>query len=165
MEHIMRMYDPGNTLIRSGDHKFIEDKFYFAELYRNETRMMQMFGYFSLFAIFIASLGLFGLASFTAEQRTKEIGIRKVMGATLSSILFLLSKEFTKWVLVANIIAWPVAFLTMRGWLNNFAYRITIGWMEFVVAGVLTILIALLTVSYQSIKAGLANPADSIRYE
>jgi putative ABC transport system permease protein len=127
--------------------------------------MMQMFGYFSLFAIFIASLGLFGLASFTAEQRTKEIGIRKVMGATLSSILFLLSKEFTKWVLVANIIAWPVAFLTMRGWLNNFAYRITIGWMEFVVAGVLTILIALLTVSYQSIKAGLANPTDSIRYE
>jgi putative ABC transport system permease protein len=127
--------------------------------------MMQMFGYFSLFAIFIASLGLFGLASFTAEQRTKEIGIRKVMGATLSSILFLLSKEFTKWVLVANIIAWPVAFLAMRGWLNNFAYRITIGWMEFVVAGVLTFLIALLTVSYQSIKAGLANPADSIRYE
>ncbi len=144
-------------------YDFLDDRI--AELYRNETRMMQMFGYFSLFAIFIASLGLFGLASFTAEQRTKEIGIRKVMGATLSSILFLLSKEFTKWVLVANIIAWPVAFLAMRGWLNNFAYRITIGWMEFVVAGVLTFLIALLTVSYQSIKAGLANPADSIRYE
>jgi len=144
-------------------YDFLNDRI--AELYRNETRMMQMFGYFSLFAIFIASLGLFGLASFTAEQRTKEIGIRKVMGATLSHILFLLSKEFTKWVLAANVIAWPVAFFAMRGWLINFAYRIRIGWLEFILAAVLTFLIALLTVSYQSTKAGLANPADCIRYE
>jgi len=144
-------------------YDFLDDRI--AALYRNETRMMQMFGYFSLFAIFIASLGLFGLASFTAEQRTREIGIRKVLGATVTNILFLLSREFTTWVLVANVIAWPVAFLAMRAWLNNFAYRISIGWMEFALAGVLTFLIALCTVSFQSVKAGLTNPADAIRHE
>jgi putative ABC transport system permease protein len=127
--------------------------------------MMQMFGYFSLFAIFIASLGLFGLASFTAEQRTKEIGVRKVLGASVPNITLLLSKEFTKWVLAANIIAWPSAYFLMNRWLNNFAYRIEIGWLEFVFAGVLTFMIAVSTVSYQSLKAGLANPIDSLRYE
>lgn len=144
-------------------YDFLNDRI--DELYRNEMRMMQMFGYFSLFAIFIASLGLFGLASFTAEQRTKEIGIRKVLGASVPNITLLLSKEFTKWVLVANIIAWPSAYFLMNRWLNNFAYRIDIGWLEFVFAGVLTFLIALSTVSYQSLKAGLANPIGSLRFE
>jgi putative ABC transport system permease protein len=144
-------------------YDFLDDRI--AGLYRNEMRMMQMFGYFSLFAIFIASLGLFGLASFTAEQRTKEMGVRKVLGASVSNIALLLSKDFTKWVLVANIIAWPTAYFLMNRWLNNFAYRINVGWMEFVFAGVLTFMIALSTVSYQSLKAGLANPIDSLRYE
>ena len=144
-------------------YDFLDDRI--AALYRNELRMMQMFGYFSLFAIFIASLGLFGLASFTAVQRTKEIGIRKVLGASVSNVMLLLSKEFTKWVLAANLIAWPVAYFAMNAWLNTFAYRIRAGWLEFIFAGVLTFMIALLTVSYQSVKAGLANPADSLRYE
>jgi len=144
-------------------YDFLDDRI--AALYRNEVRMMQMFGYFSLFAIFIASLGLFGLASFTAVQRTKEIGIRRVLGASVSNITLLLSKEFTKWVVVANIIAWPTAYFAMSTWLDNFAYRIQVGWAEFVFAGVLTFLIALVTVSYQSLKAGLADPVDSLRYE
>ncbi len=144
-------------------YDFLDERI--AALYRNEMRMMQMFGYFSLFAIFIASLGLFGLASFTAVQRTKEIGIRKVLGASSGNIALLLSKEFTRWVLMANLIAWPIVYFAMRGWLNNFAFRIQVGWQEFVFAGVLTFVIALLTVSTQSLKAGLADPVDSLRYE
>jgi putative ABC transport system permease protein len=144
-------------------YSFLDDRL--NALYRNEERMMEMFGYFSLLAIFIACLGLFGLASFTTEQRTKEIGIRKVLGATVSKIIILLSKEFGKWVLVANIIAWPVAYFAMDKWLDNFAYRVNLGWTAFLLTAGLTSLIALLTVGYQSLKAALANPADSLRYE
>jgi putative ABC transport system permease protein len=144
-------------------YTFLDDRL--NALYRNEARMMEMFGYFSMLAIFIACLGLFGLASFTTEQRTKEIGVRKVLGATVSKIIILLSREFAKWVLVANIIAWPIAYFAMDKWLDNFAYRINIGWTAFLLTGVLTSMIALLTVSYQSVKAALANPADSLRYQ
>ena len=136
-----------------------------AALYRNEARMMQMFGYFSLFAIFISCLGLFGLASFTASRRTKEIGVRKVLGASLSNIVYLLSREFTKWVLVANLIAWPVAYFAMNAWLKNFAYKVHPHWLEFVLAGIVTFVIALLTVSFQSFKAATCDPVKSIRYE
>jgi putative ABC transport system permease protein len=135
------------------------------ELYRNEVRMMEMFGYFSLLAIFIACLGLFGLASFTTEQRTKEIGVRKVLGASISNIMTLLSKEYSKWVLIANIIAWPVAYFGMKIWLRNFAYRVNIGLTAFILTALLTFLIALLTVSYQSVKAALGDPAQALRYE
>jgi putative ABC transport system permease protein len=144
-------------------YTFLDDRL--NALYRNEARMMEMFGYFSILAIFIACLGLFGLASYTTEQRTREIGVRKVMGATVSKIIILLSREFAKWVLVANIIAWPIAYFAMNKWLDNFAYRVNIGWTAFVLTAVLTSMIALLTVSYQSIKAAVANPADSLRYE
>jgi len=144
-------------------YTFLDDRL--NALYRNEVRMMEMFGYFSMLAIFIACLGLFGLASFTTEQRTKEIGVRKVLGATVSKIIILLSREFAKWVLAANIIAWPIAYFVMDMWLDNFAYRINIGWTAFLLTAVLTSMIALLTVSYQSIKAAVANPADSLRYE
>jgi len=144
-------------------YDFLDDRI--AEQYRNEERMMQMFGYFSLLAIFIACLGLFGLASFMAEKRTKEIGIRKVLGATLSNIMVLLSKEFTVLVLVGNIIAWPLAYFAMHGWLNNFAYKIGVGWAVFVFAGFLTLVISLLTVSYQAVRAALTDPAVAIRYE
>jgi putative ABC transport system permease protein len=142
---------------------FLDDRI--AEQYRNEERMMQMFGYFSLLAIFIACLGLFGLASFMAEKRTKEIGIRKVLGASISNIMALLSKEFTLLVLLGNIIAWPLAYFAMRGWLNNFAYKTEIGGIVFMLAGFLTLLISLLTVSYQAIRAALTDPAIAIRYE
>jgi len=144
-------------------YTFLDDRL--NALYRNEVRMMEMFGYFSLLAIFIACMGLFGLASFTTEQRTKEIGVRKVLGATVSKIIILLSREFARWVLAANIIAWPIAYFAMDKWLDNFAYRVNVGWTAFLLTAVLTSMIALLTVSYQSIKAALANPADSLRYE
>jgi len=134
-------------------------------LYRPEMRISKIFRYFTILAIFISCLGLFGLASFMAEQRTKEIGIRKVLGASVPGIVLLLSKEFGKWVLVANVIAWPIAWYGMSKWLQNFAYRTNITWTAFIMSAGIALLIALLTVSYQSIKAALANPVQSLRYE
>jgi ABC-type antimicrobial peptide transport system permease subunit len=107
--------------------------------------------YFAFLAVFIACLGLFGLATFTAEQRTKEIGIRKVLGASVAGIAALLSKDFVKLVLLANVIAWPVAYFATNKWLQNFAYRADIDWWVFVLAGGLALMIALLTVSMQAI--------------
>jgi putative ABC transport system permease protein len=120
---------------------------------------------FSLIAIVIACLGLFGLASFTTEQRTKEIGIRKSFGASITGLIQLLCKEFSKWVFIANIIAWPVAYFAMNYWLQNFAYRINIGLGIFILAALLALVIALLTVGYQAIKAARANPIEALRYE
>jgi putative ABC transport system permease protein len=100
-----------------------------------------------------------------AEQRTKEIGIRKALGAGISSIILLISKEFAKWILLANIIAWPIAYFGMSRWLQNFAYRINIGWSAFILAGLFVLVIAVLTVSYQTVKAAKANPVDALRYE
>jgi len=135
------------------------------DLYTSEKRIETLIRYFSILSIFIACLGLFGLASFTAEQRIKEIGIRKALGASVSEIIFLLSKDFTKWIIVANIIAWPIAYLVMNSWLQNFAYRINIGMGTFVLAGALALIIALLTVGYQAVRAARANPVDALRYE
>ncbi len=134
-------------------------------LYKSEIRLNLFFRLFTLIAIFISSLGLFGLASFTAERRTKEIGIRKVLGASVPSIVLYISKGFTKWVLLANIIAWPVAYYFMNRWLQNFAFRIDLSAWVFVLSGLAIYCIALLTVSYQSVKAATANPVDSLRYE
>jgi len=119
----------------------------------------------TIIAIFISCLGLLGLASFTAEQRTKEIGIRKVLGSTVAGVVFLLSKEFIKWVLLANLIAWPVAYFAVHNWLQNFAFRTNIGWEIFLLSGSMALVISLFTVCYQSIKAAVANPVDSLRYE
>ncbi len=134
-------------------------------LYRNEQRTMKMFTAFSCLAVFIGCLGLIGLAAFSAERRTKEVGVRKVLGASAPGIALLLSREFTKWVLAANVIAWPIAFLAMRKWLENFAYRTSIGIEPFVLSAVLAFTVAFLTVSYQSAKAARANPVHSLRYE
>ncbi len=134
-------------------------------LYQNEKRMMDMFVTFSILAIIIACLGLFGLASFAAAKRTKEIGIRKVFGASIPKIVGLLVREFLWLVLIANLIAWPLAYAAMRGWLQSFAYRISLDIGFFLLAGLLTLCIALLTVIYQSIRAACANPVDSLRYE
>ena len=133
--------------------------------YRSEERLSQIFKIFAILGIFIACLGLFGLASFIAEQRTKEIGIRRVLGATVSQVIVLLSKEFTKWVLIANLIAWPLAYFVARNWLQNFAYRMSVGAEIFILAATLALIIALCTVGYQAIKAAIANPVDSLRYE
>jgi putative ABC transport system permease protein len=119
----------------------------------------------TLFAVFISCLGLFGLASFTAEQRTKEIGIRKVLGASVTGITALLTREFTKWVLIANVIAWPVSYLVMRNWLQTFAYRINLRVEVFFLSGVLVCAVALLSVSYQAVRAARTDPAASLRYE
>ncbi len=133
--------------------------------YRVEERIGRIFKYFTFLGIFISCLGLFGLASFTVEQRKKEIGIRKILGASGSGILLLLTKEFVKWVLVANLIAWPLAYYFMNKWLQNFAYRIDLTAWPFLLAGISALLFALLTVGYQGVKAALANPADSLRSE
>jgi putative ABC transport system permease protein len=120
---------------------------------------------FTLLAIFISCMGLFGLVSFMVERRTKEIGIRKVLGATVPGIARLLSKEFVKWILVANAAAWPIAFLAMTKWLQNYTYRITIGIWPFLLAGTAALLIVLVTVGFQTVKAATANPVEALRYE
>jgi putative ABC transport system permease protein len=134
-------------------------------LYKAEQKLGRIFGYFSFVAIFVSCLGIFGLASFTAEKRTKEIGIRKVLGASVSSIVLLLSKEFSRWILLANIIAWPIGWYVMHKWLENFAYRTNLSPLQFALAGALSFIIAALPISYQSIKAAIADPVDSLRYE
>jgi putative ABC transport system permease protein len=133
--------------------------------YKNEKKLVTIFQYFTLLLIFIACLGLYGLALFTAEQRTKEIGIRKVLGASMPRIVMMLSEELTKWVLVANVIAWPVAYVLMHRWLQSFAYRTDFDWWIFMLAGGVALFIALATVSAQAVKAGLSNPVNSLTYE
>jgi putative ABC transport system permease protein len=136
-----------------------------AGLYMTERRIGKIFSNFTVLAVLIACLGLFGMASFTAERRTKEIGIRKVMGARVGSIVLLLTKDFTRWVLMANVIAWPLAYFAARKWLGGFAYRTRLGWEVFALALILALSIALATVSYQAIRAATADPVDSLRYE
>ena len=133
--------------------------------YRGETRRVDILTFSAMLAIFVASLGLLGLATFTAERRTKEIGVRKVLGASTTDIVLLLSQTFTKPVLWANVIAWPVAYWLMQGWLENFAYRISLGIHVFLLGGLVALIIAFLTVGYQSLKAARANPIDALRFE
>jgi putative ABC transport system permease protein len=145
------------------DYSFLDNRINL--LYKSEGRMRNLFLIFSILSIFVACLGLFGLAAFTAEERTKEIGVRKVMGASTANILLLLCKEFAKWVLVANIIAWPVAYFIMSNWLQNFAYQTGVGLWPFILSAVLAMIIALFTVGYQSIKAAVTDPVECLRYE
>jgi putative ABC transport system permease protein len=133
--------------------------------YRKERQMGRIITYFTVLAIFISCLGLFGLSLFMAEQRTKEIGIRKTLGATISNIVGLMSKDFLLLVGVANLVSWPVSYFIMNKWLQNFAYRIDLGLWTFALAAFLALFIALLTISFQTIKAASANPVDSLRYE
>ncbi len=135
------------------------------KLYQSEQKMGQMIGYFAFLAIFISCLGLFGLASFMSEKRTKEIGVRKVLGASISGIVVLLNKQFIKWVLLANIFAWPLAYYVMSNWLKSFAYKTNIGIWVFLSASLIALIIALFTVSYQAIRVAMAHPVDSLRYE
>ncbi|MBN1221905.1 MAG: ABC transporter permease, partial [Candidatus Aminicenantes bacterium] len=144
-------------------YTFLDDSF--DSQYRAEERLSRIFTYFSVLAIFIACLGLFGLASFTAEQRTKEIGIRRVLGASVTGILILLTREFTKWVVISNIIAWPLAYFALNKWLQGFAYRTHISVTVFVFSLAISFLIALLTVSSQALRAATTDPIKSLRYE
>ena len=144
-------------------YTFLDDNF--AKLYESEQRTQQIFSVFAALAIIIASLGLFGLSAFIIEQRTKEIGIRKVLGASVQNVLLLVSKEFLLLVGIAFIISIPVAWWAMHSWLQDFAYRIHISWWIFAIAGIVAILIALITISFQAIKAAVANPVKSLRTE
>jgi len=143
---------------------FFLDEFFDSQ-YKADERLSTLFSSFTLFAIWIACLGLFGLVSFTVERRTKEIGIRKVLGASSPKIVFLLSKDFVKLVLIANIIAWPAAYFIMRSWLQDFAYRTGFNPVIFILTAVLAFAIAVFTVSFQAIRAAIANPVKSLRYE
>jgi putative ABC transport system permease protein len=134
-------------------------------IYTSERQARKIAGYFTLLALLISSLGLLGLAAFMAERRTKEIGIRKVVGASVKDVVLMLSTDFTKWVLLSNIIAWPVAYFVMKKLLERYAYRTHIGWQIFLLSGLAALLIALLTVSYLAFKSARTNPADSLRCE
>ncbi len=145
------------------DYTFLDDRF--ADLYKAERQQQMVFSIFAGIAIFIACLGLFGLSAFTITQRIKEIGIRKVLGASISSIAILISKEFLRLVAIAAVIAFPIAWYAMHNWLQDFAYRTSISWWVFVFAGIIALAIALTTVCFQAIKAALANPVKSLRSE
>jgi putative ABC transport system permease protein len=159
IERTIRKLVPDDPFI----YHFLDEKI--DSLYRTEQLTGKLTRYITFLAIFISSLGLFGLASFSVERRTKEIGVRKVLGASVPKIILLLTKDFSKWVVLANIIAWPVAWFAMNTWLKNFAYRTTIGVWIFLFSASLALVIALFVICFQSLKAALANPADSLRYE
>jgi putative ABC transport system permease protein len=151
--------DPG----RPFDYFFLEDTF--DSQYRSEEKLGSILTSFSVFAVFVACLGLFGMASFATERRRREIGIRKVLGASVGDVLVLLTKDFIKAVILANLIAWPLAYVIMRNWLQNFAYRTHIGISVFLLTGLLSLFISVLTVSFQSMRAALLNPAQAVKYE
>ncbi len=134
-------------------------------LYDAEQRLFKLFLFFSALAIFVACLGLSGLALFSTQQRTKEVGIRKVMGSSIRAIVVLLTSDFLRWVLLANLLALPLAWLAMNRWLDNFAYHISIQWWIFALAALLAILIALVTISWQAIRTAIANPVEALKYE
>jgi putative ABC transport system permease protein len=159
IEKIYKSFDPSSAI----NFHFLDDDF--DNLYRTEQRMSKMFGYFSFLAIIISCLGLIGLSSFMTERRTKEIGIRKANGAKSHAIFFFLSKEYIIWVLISIIIASPIAWYAMDKWLQNFAYRINISWWVFALAGAIALIIALLTISFQSYRAAGKNPVEALRYE
>ncbi len=145
------------------EYQFLDESY--DAMYKAEQRTGELFNYFAFIAIFISCLGLFGLAAYTAELRTKEIGVRKVLGASVSSILLLFSTDYIKLVLIAFVIATPCAYFLMYTWLKDFAYRTSISPTVFVLAIVCSLAITLLTVGYQSVKAAIANPVDSLRSE
>lgn len=143
------------------EYQFLDEEY--NRLYKAEQQTGQLFNFFAGVAILISSLGLLGLASFTAEQRTKEIGIRKVLGATVPDITVLLSRDFIKLVLIAIVIATPVTWFAIRHWLQGFAYKVDVAWWTLILSGMLSVVVALLTISFQSIKAALANPVKSLK--
>ncbi|MFZ5517561.1 MAG: ABC transporter permease [Candidatus Zhuqueibacterota bacterium] len=159
LEQKWKKFVPGHPF----RYQFLDESI--ENLYTTERKIGKIFGYFSGLAIFIACLGLFGLASFMAGRRTKEIGIRKVLGAKVAGIVLLLSGEFTLWVLIANIISWPVAYWAASQWLQGFSYRINLGWEPFVLSAMVVLVISIFTVSYQAIKAAVTNPVESLHCE
>jgi ABC-type antimicrobial peptide transport system permease subunit len=159
IEDIWKKFFPGTPL----EYNFLDDSF--NNLYKADQQTSSLIFGFAIIAIVISALGLFALAAFTAEQKAKEIGIRKVLGASIVSITQLLTKDFLKLVMIAIIVASPIAWIVMNKWLQNFAYRINIAWWMFLVAGFIAVVIAISTISFQAIKAAIANPVKSLRTE
>jgi putative ABC transport system permease protein len=137
----------------------------YRQVYKTEILQARLLSVFTLLSVFICSMGLLGLSLLISQQRTKEIGIRKVNGARVSEILAMLNRDFVKWVAIAFVIATPIAYFAMNKWLENFAYKTSLSWWIFALAGLLALGIALLTVSFQSYKAATKNPIESLRYE
>lgn len=159
IENVFKNFNPNNPF----DYSFLDERF--NALYENDERLSKIITYFTVFALFVACLGLFGMASFMAEQRAKEIGIRKTLGASAASILILLSKEVTKLIILANIIAIPAAYYVLSKWLERFAYREGLNITIFIFSVIIVFIVGYLTISYQSLKAAFANPVDAIRTE
>jgi ABC-type antimicrobial peptide transport system permease subunit len=159
LETVFKQFNPGYPF----DFTFLDEEF--EATYRSETVLGKLANLFTLIAIFISCLGLFGLISFSAEQRTKEIGVRKVLGAGVARLVMLLAGEITKLVLVGVVIAIPIAYLAVNNWLTRFVYHVDMGVGLFLLAGAAAVLIAWFTVSYQAVKAALADPVKSLRYE
>jgi putative ABC transport system permease protein len=145
------------------DYKFMDESFY--EMYKSEDKLSALLWIFTLMAVFVGCMGLFGLAAFSAEQRNKEIGIRKVLGASVANIIGMLSVNFLKPVFIASLIALPIAWYSMSKWLQDFPYRVNISWWVFAIAALAALVIALVTVSFQAIKAAVANPVNSLKTE
>ncbi|RPD41374.1 ABC transporter permease [Chitinophaga barathri] len=144
-------------------YSFLDE--HFAQIYRSDSQVSSIVTILAVLAIIVSCLGLFGLASYSAERRVKEIGIRKVLGATVENIVTMLSKDFVKLVIIANLIAWPIAFFAVRLWLQDFAYRVDISWWIFAAAGIIAIFIALFTVSFQALRAARSNPMQSLKID
>jgi len=159
IENLWKRLSPGYPF----SYEFLDERI--DNFYENERRVATVSKYSGFLTIFIACLGLLGLVSFVAEMRTKEIGIRKVFGSSVPGIVMLLQKEYVKWIIAGMIIAFPIAWYVMNNWLQDFVYRISIGWWVFALVGAAVVVLALITVSYQAIKAALANPVKSLRYE
>src|SRR5687767_4854072 len=159
VENIIKRNNPAFPV----EYEFVDENF--NNIFKNEMLIGKLSRVFAILAIIISCLGLFGLAAYTAERRTKEIGIRKVLGASVQGITGLLSKDFLQLVGISALIAFPLAWWTMHDWLQNYAYRVTISWWVFIVAGVIVVLIAMITISFHSIKAAIANPVKSLRME
>ena len=159
IEPIFKQYNPGSPF----DYKFTDEDY--AQKFANEERVGKLAGFFTLLAIFISCMGLFGMASFMAEQRTKEIGVRKVLGATVFGLWRLMSVDFVVLVSISLLIAIPTAYYFMQGWIKDYKYHAELSWWIFGATAIGSITITLLTVSYQSIKAALMNPVKSLRSE
>lgn len=159
MNQLWKQFYPNKLL----DIKWVDDML--ASQYKSESKLQQLFTFFSSLSMFLAALGIFGLIVQATGQRVKEIGIRKVLGASIHSIVRLFSVDFLKLIIIAIVIASPVAWWLMNKWLLDFAYRISVSWTVFAIAGFIAIFIALLTIGFQAIKAAVANPVDSLRSE
>jgi putative ABC transport system permease protein len=164
-EALALLEDKWKTLFpdRPFNYHFLDENL--GRQYHAEKKAEQIITALAFWAIFIACLGLFGLAAFMAELRTKEIGVRKVLGASVTNLFGLLAKDFVKLLLLANLAAWPIAYYAADAWLQNFTYRIELGWLTFVAAAALTMMIALFTVGYQILKSASTNPVEALRYE